>query len=149
MKPNLRSGSHPVDLARNLERMIKSVYPDFRLEDLTNNPPSPEHKPARQETEALTIRTTAPTAAPNMVVFPSTPFGLDDSGPPSTDSPSTSALNPEAPADLTTADLGWNFDFSTMNMEAFLTIDPNMAMDFITYSPGKLLQLWWLRLYIF
>ena len=39
----------------------------------------------------------------------------------------------DAPADLTAADLGWNFDFGSMNMEAFLSIDPNMQ-DFIYRS---------------
>ncbi|EPE02493.1 c6 zinc finger domain protein [Ophiostoma piceae UAMH 11346] len=39
----------------------------------------------------------------------------------------------DAPADLTAADLGWNFDFGSMNMDAFLSIDPNMQ-DFIYRS---------------
>jgi hypothetical protein len=54
---------------------------------------------------------------------------LDLDALPSTMSPSTT-LNPEdmeQSTDLTPGDGGWNFDFATADMEAFLSIDPNLA----------------------
>ncbi|KAL1970368.1 hypothetical protein VTN77DRAFT_5528 [Rasamsonia byssochlamydoides] len=33
--------------------------------------------------------------------------------------------------DFTQADMGWNFDFSTMDLEAFLSIDPSREMEFV------------------
>ncbi|CAK7200544.1 hypothetical protein SEUCBS139899_003241 [Sporothrix eucalyptigena] len=86
------------------------------------------------------------------LLFPFTPFGgLDESSTagagttaPSTQSPhmgnsgggagasgqGTGTAGDAAPADLTAADLGWDFDFGTMNMEAFLSIDPAMPYSF-------------------
>lgn len=33
--------------------------------------------------------------------------------------------------DLTMSDMGWDFDFSTMDLEAFFSINPNMGATFI------------------
>lgn len=122
-----------VDLAENLERMARSVYPDFRAtpEDtqtggssavgiLANNGSSGAN-PAQQPLQQPTYP------------YPSMPFGIDVSS--STMSPSAAgSFNPEdnmeQPADLNPADGGWNFDFATADMEAFLSIDPNWASDY-------------------
>ncbi|KAL1901803.1 hypothetical protein Sste5346_001506 [Sporothrix stenoceras] len=59
------------------------------------------------------------------------PSGAPGPGGPGNNTPTASALGTDAPpADLTAADLGWDFDFGTMNMEAFLSIDPAMPYNF-------------------
>ncbi|KAK4038644.1 hypothetical protein C8A01DRAFT_17311 [Parachaetomium inaequale] len=109
-----RSPAHAVDLANNIERMARSVYPDFRatLEDA--------------ERVNCAVGIPADNFETNPAQHPLL-FGLDASS--STMSPSAT-LNPEDVgqlADLTAADGGWNFDFATADMEAFLSIDPNLA----------------------
>ncbi len=114
-------------LAANLERMARSVYPDFR--------PPPEIQginPATDSAAAINFEANAALQEPPLqppYPYPSMLFGLDASS--STLSPS-SMLKPdemEQPVDLTTPDSGWNFDFdfATADMEAFLSIDPNSA----------------------
>ncbi|CAK7214566.1 hypothetical protein SCUCBS95973_002190 [Sporothrix curviconia] len=60
--------------------------------------------------------------SPNMVSGAGTNTGVSDNG--------QTSSGDEPPADLTAADLGWDFDFGSMNMEAFLSIDPNMPYNF-------------------
>jgi hypothetical protein len=109
-----RSPAHAVDLANNIERMARSVYPDFRT-----TPDDAEHL-------GRAVGTPADNLAANPAQHPLL-FGLDASS--STMSPSATH-NPEDVgqlADLTAVDSGWNFDFATADMEAFLSIDPNLA----------------------
>jgi hypothetical protein len=111
------------DLADNLERMVRFVYPDFRAtaeETQTVNPAvgTAENTPGAN----LAQHPLQPPTCPDSSMF----FGLGAS--PSTMPPST-LLNPEnteQPADPTAGDGGWNFDFATVDMEAFLSIDPNL-----------------------
>ncbi len=226
----------PVDLARNLERMIQSVYPDFRAAEVdteltdglpldtsplstNNNTPGgsmigltqtslgPSNGASNNDTRSGMYGTPIPTgisapmvagspvsAAANLgassdllpstlpamqnvlsapgaylnpnsigglgnnlssttathspaspLFYPFTPFvGLDNTAGSSTQSPGVNSSgagslgdnvgtsgNPatDVKSDLTAADLGWNFDFGSMNMEAFLSIDPTMQMD--------------------
>jgi len=66
---------------------------------------------------------------PPQPAYPDPFMPLDLDALPSTMSPSTT-LNPEdmeQSTDLTPGDGGWNFDFATADMEAFLSIDPNLA----------------------
>jgi hypothetical protein len=109
-----------VHLAENLERMARSVYPDFRV--------TPDETPGPNST---TVGTHGANFAVNPDLQPPYPdpasmlFGLDVS---STATSPSAPLQPEAVdqlADLTPADGEWNFDFATADMEAFLSIDPN------------------------
>jgi hypothetical protein len=112
------------DLADNLERMVRFVYPDFRATSGETQSASPAvGTPAENNPRAnLAQRPLQPNPHPDSSMF----FGLGAS--PSTMSPSA-LFNPEntgQPADLPAGDGGWNFDFATADMEAFLSIDPNL-----------------------
>ncbi|KAM0561578.1 hypothetical protein ACHAPJ_002746 [Fusarium lateritium] len=60
--------------------------------------------------------------------FPSMPFGFDVTGQLNGTSPV--GMGPEETADFTAADVGWDIDFGTMNMEAFLSLDSAEAFNF-------------------
>jgi hypothetical protein len=112
------------DLADNLERMVRFVYPDFRAtSDETQSANPAVGTPAENNPRANPAQhPLQPTPYPDSSMF----FGLGAS--PSTMSPSAllNFENTEQPADLTAGDGGWNFDFATADMEAFLSIDPNL-----------------------
>jgi hypothetical protein len=112
-------------LAANLERMARSVYPDFQAPSEIQGVNPATDSAAADNFEANPALQQPPLQPP--YPYPSMLFGLDASS--STLSPS-SMLNPdemEQLVDLTTPDSGWNFDFATADMEAFLSIDPNLA----------------------
>ncbi|KAL2132057.1 hypothetical protein VTI74DRAFT_4259 [Chaetomium olivicolor] len=120
-----RSERHPVPavgLADNLERMARSVYPDFRAtsDETQRVNPAVGTRVGNFGANPAQHPLQPPYPSPSMV------FGLGPSL--STISPSAT-LNPEdvEPADLTPPDGGWNFDCATADMEAFLSIDPNFA----------------------
>ncbi|KAJ4256735.1 hypothetical protein NW762_008831 [Fusarium torreyae] len=60
--------------------------------------------------------------------FPSMPFGFDVTGQLNGTSPA--GVGSEETADFTAADVGWDIDFGTMNMEAFLSLDSAEAFNF-------------------
>jgi hypothetical protein len=60
--------------------------------------------------------------------FPSMPFGFDVTGQLNGTSPA--GVKPEDMADFTAADVGWDIDFGSMNMEAFLSLDSADAFNF-------------------
>ncbi|OAA64322.1 Zn(2)-C6 fungal-type DNA-binding domain protein [Niveomyces insectorum RCEF 264] len=166
-----------VDPAGNLERIIRSVYPDFRRTRVETDP-SPggavtatatgtaaAATAAATGTETDTAASEAPTIPPVVPSVPPlsnqsapyfaassanntstasdstalpflnfsyVPFAFATDGSSSMQSPATS-MQPDAQNDLTAADLGLDFDFSTMNMEAFLSVNPDFPMDFSTY----------------
>ncbi len=115
-----------VSLADNLERMVQTVYPDFRA---TSDETQPLHS-AAVDTLMVNIDThLAPHPLQLPYPDPSMLFGLDVAS--STTSPAAT-LHPREDvvdhlADPAPADSEWNFDFATADMEAFLSIDPNEA----------------------
>lgn len=126
-----RSPVHTVDLSDNLERMVRSVYPDFRAtpdETAQRAPPVGGIPAAGHNFEANPPQQLAQPPYP----YPSTLFGLDAPMSammsPSATFNSSEDLEQQQHADLAPADGGtWNFDFATADMEAFLSIDPSMA----------------------
>lgn len=60
--------------------------------------------------------------------FPSMPFGFDVTG--QLNGASPAGAGSEDQADFTAADAGWDIDFGTMNMEAFLSLDSAEAFNF-------------------
>jgi hypothetical protein len=103
------SPSNTVDLAENLERLARSVYPDFRA--------APDDTQIGDPAAALQMPRPSASAIPGFGALPS------DVSRSSTVSPDCG----EQPAVPAPADGGWNFDFATTDMEAFLSIDPSWA----------------------
>lgn len=62
--------------------------------------------------------------------YPSMPFGFDVTGVNGT-SPS-SGMRSDDQIDFTAADVGWDIDFGTMDMEAFLSLDASQPFNFST-----------------
>lgn len=126
-----RSRAHTEELADNLERTARFVYPDFRATPDGANRAVDIPAPAVNLGATLAQHPLQP-PYPDSSMF----FGLGAS--PSTGTMSPSAiLNPEdveQHAGLTPADSAWNFDLATADMEAFLSIDPNLdTYQFPTY----------------
>lgn len=61
--------------------------------------------------------------------YPSMPFGFDISGGMNGTSPS-SGLRSDDQIDFTAADVGWDIDFGTMDMETFLSLDASQTFNF-------------------
>ena len=123
------STAHTAVLVANVEGMVRTVYPDFRVD----NPPSSLSSTSSTRRQAHNgtapkvgnYATTNPNRAIPSHLYPSMPFGVDSNVSPSAQSPMTNSL--EEQVDLTAADMGWDLDFATMDMEAFLSIDPTLA----------------------
>ena len=116
-------------LMANVERMVRAVIPDFRVDDQPISV-SADTQQIHNGTSSIAgshmsgqTRGTTPS-----FLYPSLPFGMDGNGSSSTQSPMT--MNLEEQADLTIADMGWDFDFATMDMEAFLSIDPALVANY-------------------
>lgn len=116
-------------LMANVERMVRAVIPDFRVDDQPIGASAAPQQVNNQATSTTDnhIAGQAKGTTPSYL-YPSMPFGMDGIGSSSTQSPLT--LNLEEQADLTAADMGWDFDFATMDMEAFLSIDPNLVANY-------------------
>jgi hypothetical protein len=104
-----------MSMATNLERMARSVYPDFRVSDDDT-----------QRVNPATDRLDAYPAVQPACHYPSMPFGINASSTPSP-LPSLNHDDMQQTGDLTASGGGWNFDFATVDMEAFLSISPSLA----------------------
>jgi hypothetical protein len=56
------------------------------------------------------------------------PFGFDIHG--QSNEPSPFVMAPDEQMDFTAADIGWDIDFGSMDMEAFLSFDPTQTFNF-------------------
>jgi len=118
-----------------IERMITSVLPDFRLDAAlasiqdggSHTVPPTQHESAASEVPGPNL--TYP-VLDSTCLYPSMPFGFDINGPLVAQSPVMGSLDDQV--DITAADMGWNFDLGTMDMEAFLSIDANQQFNFST-----------------
>lgn len=59
--------------------------------------------------------------------YPFMPFGFDANGNVSNTSPD---MRSDEQIDFTAADVGWDIDFGTMDMEAFFSLDTNQSLNF-------------------
>lgn len=118
----------------SIEQMVRSVIPNFQpITGASQRPPPNVPQQGRQFSAAPSpsIRgsVSGEVEAPALV-YPSMPFGL---GVNSRFTGSVPAMSmPEEQIDFTAADVGWDIDFSTMDMEAFLSIDPSQSWGFRT-----------------
>lgn len=102
--------------------MTRSAIPDFDLGAQVERGPRPS---AETEVQSLPLRTPTDTQQaeePSNIMYPSMPFGFDISGG-FKESSSVDQM------DFTAADIGWDIDFGTMDMEAFLSIDPSQMFN--------------------
>lgn len=118
----------------SIEQMVRSVIPNFNAnvsmdQDLSVSEPQQGQQPSAISVESIKASASGVTEAPALV-YPSMPFGFDVNG----RYPGEIAAIPtlEGQNDFTAADVGWDIDFSTMDMEAFLSIDPSQAWGFRT-----------------
>ncbi|CAM1507979.1 Fc.00g048270.m01.CDS01 [Cosmosporella sp. VM-42] len=124
-KERASNGQLPFTIAA-IEQMVRSVIPDFELK--TPVDPDVQDQQANQNLQPTmadlpgTVPASAIGQAPAFI-YPSMPFGFDLGGRMKGNSPS--GIPPEEQMDFTAADVGWDIDFGTMDMEAFLSIDPN------------------------
>ncbi|KAF7547041.1 hypothetical protein G7Z17_g8001 [Cylindrodendrum hubeiense] len=133
MVPKNREGAGqlPVTIAA-IEQMVRSVFPDLELRDQVE----PE---ARQSHTQQSVHSAMP--GPSSIIpasgigetpaftYPSMPFGFDISGGMNGTSPS-SGMRSDDQIDFTAADVGWDIDFGTMDMETFLSLDAGQTFNF-------------------
>ncbi|KAJ4291298.1 hypothetical protein N0V88_006302 [Collariella sp. IMI 366227] len=112
---------HAVDLANNLERMACFVYPDFRA--TAGDPHLGVNPAAADAADGLRADPLQPAANPSSSML----FGLGASASTISTPTGFSSEGVEQHGDMLSADGGWDFDFATADMEAFLSIDPNLA----------------------
>ncbi|KAK7432404.1 hypothetical protein QQZ08_000966 [Neonectria magnoliae] len=125
------AGQLPTTIAA-IEQMVRSVFPDLELKDQVE----PE---ARQSDPQMTTHSAMP--GPSSIIpasgigetpaftYPSMPFGFDITGGVNGTSPS-SGMRSDDQIDFTAADVGWDIDFGTMDMEAFLSLDAGQSFNF-------------------
>lgn len=114
----------------SIELMVRSVIPDFEHENSANRdaPLRTTRQSQPQVAPSSSLRDPTSGAADEPFLYPSMPFGVDINGAATGQLPMMTM--PGEQMDFTAADMGWDVDFSTMDMEAFLSIDANNTWGF-------------------
>lgn len=120
-KGSERSGQLPITIAA-IEQMTRSAIPDFDLETPTDSVLESSVHTAPPHLPSINPTGTREQEEHPSIMYPSMPFGFDISGE-LKENPSVDQM------DFTAADIGWDIDFGTMDMEAFLSIDPNQMFN--------------------
>ncbi|KAH7152017.1 hypothetical protein B0J13DRAFT_254181 [Dactylonectria estremocensis] len=125
------AGQLPYTIAA-IEQMVRTVFPDLELKDKVE----PE---ARQSDTQQSAHSAVP--GPSSMIpasgigetpaftYPSMPFGFDITGGMNGTSPS-SGMRSDDQIDFTAADVGWDIDFGTMDVETFLSLDAGQTFNF-------------------
>ena len=123
----ISAGQLPITIA-SIEQMVRSA--GFELKD-----PVDQTRQYQQQTPNSTLpgspaltTIAGGTGSEPAFTFPSMPFGFDVTG--QMNGPSPAGAGQEDMADFTAADVGWDIDFGSMNMEAFLSLDSAEAFNF-------------------
>ncbi|RFN51479.1 hypothetical protein FIE12Z_4215 [Fusarium flagelliforme] len=123
----ISAGQLPITIA-SIEQMVRSA--GFELKD-----PVDQTKQYQQQTPNSTLpgspaltSIAGGTGSEPAFTFPSMPFGFDVTGQMNGTPPA--GAGQEDMADFTAADVGWDIDFGSMNMEAFLSLDSAEAFNF-------------------
>ncbi|KAH7246375.1 fungal-specific transcription factor domain-containing protein [Fusarium tricinctum] len=119
-------GQLPITIA-SIEQMVRSA--GFELKEPVDE--SRQHsQPPRQKYPGSPAPGSLANGRGNepAFTFPSMPFGFDVTG--QLNGASPAGAGSEDLADFTAADVGWDIDFGTMNMEAFLSLDSAEAFNF-------------------
>ncbi|KAG8669526.1 hypothetical protein FPOAC2_08858 [Fusarium poae] len=122
----VNAGQLPITIA-SIEQMVRSA--GFEMKD----PVSQTQQYQQQLPKSTLPGSPAPTNVAGMgnepaFTFPSMPFGFDTTG--QLNGASPAGARPEDMADFTAADVGWDIDFGSMNMDAFLSLDSAEAFNF-------------------
>lgn len=129
MLPSGEKGAYQLpNTIATVEQMVRAVLPDFGLDSATHDVPfrtSRQNQPTVAE-----VRDPVNGTPEESALYPSMPFGFDVNGRLPGDVPL--ATMPEEQVDFTAADMGWDIDFGTMDMDAFLSIDPSQTYGFRT-----------------
>ncbi|EEU44870.1 uncharacterized protein NECHADRAFT_96390 [Fusarium vanettenii 77-13-4] len=127
-KAGANAGQLPTTIA-SIEQMVRSA--GFELKDQVD----PDMRQSQSQQTLHSTLPGSPAMPPASVAgeepaftFPSMPFGFDVTGQVNGTSPM--GVGSDEQADFTAADVGWDIDFGTMNMEAFLSLDPTEAFNF-------------------
>ncbi|KAJ4141879.1 hypothetical protein NW754_014669 [Fusarium falciforme] len=127
-KAGANAGQLPTTIA-SIEQMVRSA--GFELKDQVD----PDMRQSQSQQPLHSTLPGSPAMPPASVAgeepaftFPSMPFGFDVTGQVNGTSPM--GVGSDEQADFTAADVGWDIDFGTMNMEAFLSLDPTEAFNF-------------------
>jgi hypothetical protein len=131
-----------------IKQMVLTVYPNLDLERRGDAPIAPQASQAQPENELegnsnSNVSMTAPTGLSGTIptsdgrvqmpipsmpfMYPFMPFGFDANGNVSNTSPD---MRSDEQIDFTAADVGWDIDFGTMDMEAFFSLDTNQSSNF-------------------
>ncbi|KAF4497230.1 hypothetical protein FAGAP_6581 [Fusarium agapanthi] len=123
----VNAGQLPITIA-SIEQMVRSA--GFELKDPVDT------NQQKQPPQSTLLGSPAPVSVAGGMrsepafTFPSMPFGFDVTGQMNGSSSSPAGAASEEMADFTAADVGWDIDFGTMNMEAFLSLDSAEAFNF-------------------
>ncbi|RBQ71826.1 hypothetical protein FVER14953_20660 [Fusarium verticillioides] len=123
----VNAGQLPITIA-SIEQMVRSA--GFELKDPVG---TNQQKQAPQSTlpgSPAPVSVAGGMRSEPAFTFPSMPFGFDVTGQMNGSSSSPAGAASEEMADFTAADVGWDIDFGTMNMEAFLSLDSAEAFNF-------------------
>ncbi|KAM0434007.1 hypothetical protein ACHAPT_003951 [Fusarium lateritium] len=127
-KAGANAGQLPTTIS-SIEQMVRSA--GFELKDQVD----PDMRQSQSQQPLHSTLPGSPAMPPASVAgeepaftFPSMPFGFDVTGQVNGTSPM--GVGSDEQADFTAADVGWDIDFGTMNMEAFLSLDPTEAFNF-------------------
>ncbi|KAF5555959.1 hypothetical protein FNAPI_5937 [Fusarium napiforme] len=123
----VNAGQLPITIA-SIEQMVRSA--GFELKDPVD---TNQQKQAPQSTlpgSPAPVSVAGGMRSEPAFTFPSMPFGFDVTGQMNGSSSSPAGAASEEMADFTAADVGWDIDFGTMNMEAFLSLDSAEAFNF-------------------
>jgi hypothetical protein len=125
------SGQIPITLAA-IEQMVRSMIPNF---ELPSQPREDTEAPGSQQalqTPTLDVQNNVPLGGVGenpTYMYPTMPFGFDLNN--QVSGGSSVGISPEEQIDFTAADMGWDIDFGTMNMDTWLSFDPSQNYNFI------------------
>ncbi|KAF5607360.1 uncharacterized protein FSUBG_5259 [Fusarium subglutinans] len=123
----INAGQLPITIA-SIEQMVRSA--GFELKDPVDTNQQKQPPQSTLPGSPAPVSVAGGMRSEPAFTFPSMPFGFGVTGQMNGSSNSPAGAASEEMADFTAADVGWDIDFGTMNMEAFLSLDSAEAFNF-------------------
>ncbi|KLP16307.1 uncharacterized protein LW94_4075 [Fusarium fujikuroi] len=123
----VNAGQLPITIA-SIEQMVRSA--GFELKDPVDTNQQKQPPQSTLPGSPAPVSVAGGMRSEPAFTFPSMPFGFDVTGQMNGTSSSPAGAASEDMTDFTAADVGWDIDFGTMNMEAFLSLDSAEAFNF-------------------